>query len=370
MREPDLSLARAVVCVPARNEAEVLPRLIRSLDQQSGTGDGVCLRVVVLANNCTDDTVATLYALERNAQIPHLALRIIEATIASPDAHVGTARRRALDAGAAWLDQEGVTEGVLISTDADAVAPADWVTANLRALRNAELVGGRLVLHGEAPAGDSRLAALHARIEEYWVAVRRLEEVLDPPTHDPAPRHGDHVAASLALRADLYRRVGGLPMLPCGEDNALVARVRWYGGRVRHCPGVSIAVSDRGTGRVTGGMATEMLRRTRVAQGLETYSLPSAAHWRALMERRRRLAQCFMHPDGTAAALRAMGVSDADLAAIDCETCPNGIALVERVEAQVGEGIPQAVPVPLDEALTGLQAMLRGSQPARTAQVA
>ena len=370
MREPDLTLGRVVVCVPARNESEALPRLIRSLDRQHGIGDGARLRVVVLANNCTDDTVATLHGMERNAEIPNLTLRIIEATIASPDAHVGTARRRALDAGAAWLDQEGVAEGVLISTDADAVAPADWVMANLRALRNAELVGGRLVLHGETPADDPRLAALHARIEDYWVAVRHLEEVFDPPTHDPAPRHGDHVAASLALRADLYRRVGGLPMLPCGEDNALVARVRWHGGRVRHCPGVSIAVSDRGTGRVTGGMATEMLRRTRVAQGLETYCLPPAAHWRALIERRRKLARCFTDPAGTAAALSAIGITDADLAAIDWQTCPNGIALVERVEAQVGECIPEAVPVPLDEALAGLRAMSVEAQPAPAARVA
>ena len=169
--------------------------------------------------------------------------------------------------------------------------------------------------------------------------MRRLEEVLDPPAHDPAPRHGDHVAASLALRADLYRRVGGLPMLPCGEDNALVARVRWHGGRVRHCPGgLDRRLRSGNRPRDWAEWRPRCFAATRVGSGAETYSLPSAAHWRALIERRRRLAQCFMHPDGTAAALRALGVSDADLAAIDCETCPNGIALVERVEAQVGRG--------------------------------
>ncbi|KQP31069.1 glycosyl transferase [Methylobacterium sp. Leaf104] len=370
MPETNLSLGRAVVCVPARNEADALPRLLQSLDRQEGIHDGARLRVVVLANNCTDETVARLRAMESNAQIKNLALRIIEAEIAPPHAHVGTARRRALDAGVAWLEQDGIADGVLLSTDADAVAPPDWVAANLRALRNAEIVGGRLVLHGEQPAGDPRLAALHARIEQYWVAVRRLEEVFDPPAHDPAPRHGDHVAASLALHVDLYRRVGGLPVLPCGEDNALVARVRWHGGRVRHCPRVSIAVSDRGTGRVTGGMATEMLRRARVVKGLESYALPSATHWRALIERRRVLASCFADPAGVAASLRDFGISEFDLAAIDLETCPNAIALVERVEAQVGEGIPEAVPVPLDEALAGLHAMVAEAQGIPAARVA
>ncbi|MCJ2033079.1 glycosyltransferase [Methylobacterium sp. J-068] len=367
MPEMDLSLGRAVVCVPARNEAEALPRLIRSLDRQDGYGDGARLRVLVLANNCTDATAATLRAMRSDGVVPHLDLRIVEATIAPPDAHVGTARRRALDAGVAWLAEDGVADGVLLSTDADAITPPDWVRANLRALRGSELVGGRLRLQGDERADNPAIRALHDRIEEYWSAVRDLEEAFDPPAHDPAPRHGDHVAASLCLRADLYQRVGGLPMLPCGEDNALVSRVRWHGGRVRHCPHVSILVSDRGIGRVQGGMATEMVRRARVAAGTEAYRLPSARHWRSLIERRRAIAATLTDPAGPEAALRALGLSPADIAAVAPTHCPNAIALVERVEARVGEGIPEAVAVPLEEALAGLHAMLAEAGMARVA---
>lgn len=367
MPEMDLSLSRAVVCVPARNEAEALPRLIRSLDRQQGTGDGARLRVLVLANNCTDATADTLRAMARAGDVPNLDLRVVEATIPPPDAHVGTARRRALDAGAEWLAGDRVADGVLLSTDADAIVPEDWVRANLRALRRAELVGGRLVLQADEVSDTPALRALHDRIEEYWSAVRGLEDAFDPPAHDPAPRHGDHVAASLSLRADLYRAVGGLPVLPCGEDNALVSRVRRQGGRVRHCPHVSVAVSDRGIGRVQGGMATEMTRRARVAIGGETYCLPPAAHWRALIARRRAVAASFTDRAGVAAGLAALGIAPDDIAAIDPTNCPNAIALVERVEARIGEGIPEAVSVPLEEALAGLHAMLAEARPARVA---
>ncbi len=368
MRRTEPSLGRAVICVPARNEAEALPRLVRSLDAQVGSGDAARLRVVVLANNCTDGTAEVLRGMERNGDIPHLALRVIEARIAPPDAHVGTARRMALDAGADWLQRDGVADGVLISTDADAVAPADWVRANLAALEDAELVGGRLVIDGAAR--DPALDDLHRRIERYWAGVRTLEELLDPPPHDPAPRHGDHVAASLALRADLYRRIGGLPALACGEDNALVAKVRLQGGRVRHCPAVSIAVSDRATGRVEGGMATEMTRRVRVVAGLADYRLPSAAHWRALIARRRALRLAWDAEHGSEAALAGLGIAPDDIAAIDPAGCPNAIALVERVEARIGEGLPEPEFQPLDRVLTELDAMIAQIRHGAVARVA
>lgn len=370
MRNPALSLGRAVVCVPVRNEAEVLPRLIRSLNRQIGNGDGARLRLVVLANNCTDATIPLIRQMERDGETTHLDLRVIEAIVPKAVAHVGTARRMALDAGCDWLEADGVHDPVLLSTDADAIAPDGWARANLTALDDAELVGGRLVINVDGRIqSETGIDALHRKIERYWANVRALEEAIDPPPHDPAPRHGDHVAASLALRVALYRRIGGLPPLACGEDNALVAKVRLDGGRVRHCPAVSIAVSDRGTGRVQGGMATEMARRGRVAAGLEDYRLPPARQWRALIERRRTFRQAWTAQNGPEAALRALGLGADDIAAIDAGSCPNAIAFVERIQARIGEGA-EYEPEPLDRALAGIDAMLSELDDRPTARVA
>ena len=347
---PDLS--RCVVCIPARNEAERLPLLLASLDGQ--TGLATRLRVVILANNCTDGTIAALRTGQTSGAWTALEIRLIEAVLSGADAHVGTARRMALETGADWLTHDGVRDGVLLTTDADARLPANWVAANLRALEHADVVGGRLVIDEDGDA-DPRLADLHARIERYWSGVRRLEDLLDPPPYDPAPRHGDHTGASLAVPVALYRAVGGLPPLPCGEDNALVGLLRAHGARLRHSPDVRVLVSARHQGRVSGGMATEMARRARVLAG-EAYLLPEAAHWQALILRRAALRRAFhLQPPTRAAACARLGLDADDLAAIG--ECPNDIAFVERADRILESRSPPARECPLDRALADLDSL-------------
>jgi len=347
---PDLS--RGIVCIPARNEAERLPRLLASLNAQTEVATPV--RVVVLANNCTDGTAGAVRAGQEAGAWATLDIRLIEATLSGTEAHVGTARRMAMEAGADWLAADGVPDGVLLTTDADARLPADWIAANLRALAHADVVGGRLVIDDDGDA-DPRLADLHARIERYWAGVRHLEDLLDPPPYDPAPRHGDHTGASLAVPVSLYRAVGGLPPLPCGEDNALVGLLRAHGARLRHCPHVRVMVSARHQGRVSGGMATEMARRARVLDG-EAYLLPEAAHWQALILRRAALRRAFqLLPPARVTACARLGLGPEDLAVLG--PCPNDIAFVERADRILESRSPPARECPLDRALADLDAL-------------
>ena len=343
----------AVVCVPARDEAERLPRLLRSLALQDGFDAGAPLPVVVLANNCRDGTADAVRALA----LPALDIRLVEAEYGPSEAHVGTARRTALDAGAGLAEAFG-GDGILLTTDADARVPPGWVAANRAALEHAEIVGGRLMIDPDAgrPAAQDRL---DAAIERYWSCVRGLEELYDPQAHDPAPRHGSHTGASLSLRASTYRAVGGLPPLPGGEDNALVARVVEAGGRLRHCPAVQVLASDRALGRAEGGMAREMARRSAVVAGAETYALPEPAHWLALVRRRAGLRRLWREGgEGLTRGLAALGLGPEEIAALRLETCPNDIAFVERANRLVEARSAPPAFVPLEEALAGLDAML------------
>lgn len=350
----------AVVCVPARDEVERLPRLLRSLAVQDGFSQNNRLRVVIAANNCSDGTVEAVRAMIADGETAALDLRLIATEFAPDAAHVGTARRLALDTGADWLAAEGCADGVLLTTDADAWLPPDWVAANLHALRDAEIVGGRLVIEREA-APDPAVAGLHDRIELYWQAVRALEDRLDPPAHDPAPRHGDHTGASLALRADLYRAVGGLPPLRRGEDNALVARVLEEGGRLRHCPALRVHVSDRAEGRAEGGMAIEMVRRRTVVGGEDVYRLPTLEHWHDLILRRAALGRAWPEAGtdaGWSAIAQTFGLSAADRAAIAPDACPNAIAFVARTSRLLDARAAPAQLQDLDAALAGFAVLL------------
>ena len=345
-----------VVCVPARDEAERLPRLLRSLNNQRRPTPFSLLRVVIVANNCRDETSAVVRRLIGADALQFLTIRIEDVQLVPVRAHVGTARCMALNAGADWLREDGA-DGILLTTDADAHLPIDWVSANAEALDDADIVGGRLVVDPDGPRSPN-FAALGERIEQYWASVRAIEERIDPLPHDPSPRHGDHTGASLALRQSFYRAIGGLPALPHGEDNALVARVEEAGGRLRHCPGVSVLVSDRRSGRVQGGMAGEMIRRAEVVEGSAFYGLPAPAYWHRRIEERARLRESWgAGRDAAAEALTRSALSGADIDAMSLDECPNDIAFIARAQKALDRRRPAPPDVPLDEALVGFAAL-------------
>lgn len=340
------ALARAIVAIPAHDEAERLPRALASLAGQRGFGKDRRLPVLVLANNCRDETAKLARAFAALPEGAALDLHVVEIAFAATEAHVGTARRKAMDLAA---ERVGAA-GILLTTDADVRLPPDWVAANIAALDGADIVGGRLVI--DAAVADARAAFLHREIERYWSSVRAIEERLDPQPHDPAPRHGDHTGASLALRVATYREVGGLPPLPRGEDNALVTRVVEAGGRLRHDPQVSVLVSDRAVGRVGGGMATEMARRGAVLAGEEEYRLPEPAHWRRLVARRAALRGMWRQgPEAAEATLAGFGLPADAIEDVAARECPNDIAFVERAHRHLERRDAPARLMPLAQAL-------------------
>jgi hypothetical protein len=243
---------KPIVAIPVRDEAERLPALIEALERQTWISQtNQMLPLIFVLNNCDDDSGQVLK--EMSARLPHLALSVIDVHFPPDCAHVGSARRLAMEEA---LRTAGLNS-VLLTTDADAVPAPDWIEANMRAIENgADLVGGSIIgdRDEEAVLGPGFLQRAMRHLH-YARLVDQLSALIDPVPHDPWPRHSDHTGASLAVRGEVYWAVGGIPALPFREDVAFVSAVCRAGYRLRHPLDVQVVVSARLDGRAAGGMA-------------------------------------------------------------------------------------------------------------------
>jgi hypothetical protein len=248
--------ASAIVAIPVRNEAE---RIAACLDALANQDDIRGLSVFLLLNGCTD---ATLRVAQTIAPALPFPLLLHEARLPAGHAHAGEARGRAMDAAAAMLEGMGAPDGLLLTTDADSRVAQDWLSATRAAIAaGADAVAGQVTYDAAEiallpPALRQRIA-LEA---EYDSLLARIESLVAPMPHDPWPRHRMASGASLALRLGTYRRVGGLPRLPVGEDRALVAALAQAGARIRHATSVRVVTSCRLDGRAAEGAAATLCR--------------------------------------------------------------------------------------------------------------
>jgi GT2 family glycosyltransferase len=166
-------------------------------------------------------------------RLPHL--------LADEAARRGVGPHALVRHGSPWrlaLEKAGKVDGYLLTTDADSRVAPDWIVRQHVAFaRGADAVAGIVY---DDPAKFRRLPARlrrRGRLEaRYSWLLTEIEARLNPDPDDPRPRHTMAAGASLGVRLPWYRRVGGIPMLACGEDRELVSRLAAAGARVRtHC---------------------------------------------------------------------------------------------------------------------------------------
>ena len=250
---------RFAVAVPARNEAANLPECLMALARAARHADIQRLDIVILANNCDDDTAA----VARRDLGRRVAVEVIEAHLPAERAHAGWARRLALDAACGHLPSGG---DLLLSTDADTVVAEDWLTRTVAHIASGyDAVAGMARLHPRdlralPPAHRARLASLR----RYDLAISYLKAARDGS--EPWPRHFYEGGASMAMTRAVYARTGGAPTPSLGEDKALFDAVRAVGGRVRHANDVSVLTSGRLIGRAPGGASDTLSLWGRLAE--------------------------------------------------------------------------------------------------------
>lgn len=258
----------AIVAIPARNEAGRIERCLAALAMQRdslGAPVARAFQVVLLANNCTDETaqLARAYA----ALLPY-RLTVIEVDLALGSATAGGARRLAMDEAAKRLSD--CSEGIILTTDADSTVAPTWLANTYHHFRDGvDCVAGTI---DAEPLEIVRLGPNfleRGRLEDsYLRLVAEIYARCDPRSHDPWPNHRVSSGASLAVTLRAYRAVGGLPPQALGEDVAFTQLLDRRNFKVRHALDVAVMTSGRLDGRAAGGAADTMRHRRDVPDAI------------------------------------------------------------------------------------------------------
>lgn len=110
---PPLPQCEICVIVPVRNESEILQSTLTALNHQIDL-KGKALEseryeIILLANNCDDDSVAIANRFAN--QHPDLVLYVVEKVLPAVDAHIGWVRKRLMDEAYNRLMSIGCSRG-------------------------------------------------------------------------------------------------------------------------------------------------------------------------------------------------------------------------------------------------------------------
>lgn len=239
-----------VVAIPVRDEEKRIGNCLAALSRQTIGAN----HLILLLNNCTDNSAVAINCFAQSTRYLH----VIQCSLPAWHASAGVARSMAMDLAATLVD-----DGVILTTDADAEVPENWIESNLAAIEaGADAVCGMAVIDPfEALMIPAHLHEDDAREVAYGQLLDEIESVILPDAADPWPRHTEDSGASIAVSTPIFRRVGGMPCIAAGEDRGLIRSLRGVDARVRHDPSIKVIVSGRFEGRAQGGMADTIRRR-------------------------------------------------------------------------------------------------------------
>jgi hypothetical protein len=241
------------VAIPARDETDLIEPCLRALAEQQ---DAPAFAVVLVLNNCTDDTAAKVKALA--SQLPY-ELHLYDIELPPELADAAWARRLATNAAIGLVRESGV----VLTTDADSRADAKWIRLTLDGFAaGADVVCGFVAPDfSDAPPLSFDAIRRGALEYEYSQLMAEANDLIDHDPVDPWPNHIVESGQNLSIRARDLAALGGVPHLCPGEDQLLVSMARRSGLRIRHAFAPSVTTSSRVKGRASGGWSDDLMSR-------------------------------------------------------------------------------------------------------------
>ncbi|MGL6343724.1 MAG: glycosyltransferase [Waterburya sp.] len=259
-----LPLLNCEICVivPVRNEEKNILATLKALRDQVDL-DGKPFNknryeIVILANNCTDNSAAIARHFAKVN--PELNLHIVEKTLSCDRAYIGWVRKLLMDEAYRRLSLLGKQDGIIASTDGDTRVVNTWLAAILDEVKNgADAVGGRIITDFQERLALDQVTRLYfLRYVGYRYLVAQLEALIDPDAINVFPRHHQNFGANLAVTAQMYAKVGGLPPVRTPEDVAFYQALVRADAHFRHSTRVRVYTSARMLGRAPSGLAKRL----------------------------------------------------------------------------------------------------------------
>lgn len=222
---------RAVIVIPAHNEATALPDSLAAVLAAAAHVD-IPVAVVVVLDACDDGSSSLV---DRFGPAVHFVTIDVQ--------NVGKTRAAGFSFARDKLGDGSTDAGVwYATTDADSRVDPNWLTRQLTAQVDMVLGVVRISNWRHIPAAAARryLRAYHAKI------------------HPDRGRHEHIHGANMGFAADAYWRVGGFTERATGEDVDLVRRFELAGYRIRRDTRLSVVTSARQIGRAPAGFAAHL----------------------------------------------------------------------------------------------------------------
>jgi hypothetical protein len=281
------------VIVPARNEAALIAQTLDSLLQQVDIQGKPLAKnryeVILLANNCTDESAQ----IARNfaSQHPDLVLHVVERNLPPSEAYIGRVRQMLMDEACTRLLSSDRPQGIIASTDGDTRVAPTWIAATLWEIaRGADAVGGKILTdRAQRATLEPHARKCFLQGAGYHSLILELESYLDPDPFDSFPRHNHNYGASLAVTAQMYRLVGGMPAVRTPEDVAFYQALLRADARFRHSLLVKVTTAARNCGRTEQGFANQLRTWTQMGQKGEEFSVEAALAVESRLRARCRL---------------------------------------------------------------------------------
>jgi hypothetical protein len=334
--EPDLGI---VAVIPCFNEPDLIGCLeslwlcqrpecsvevIVIVNSPAGCGEGIRWQ-----NQTTLQTAAEWIAQHRH---PRLAFHTHHFPgLPAKQAGVGLARKIGMDEALRRFDDVGRTEGIIVGYDADCRCETNYLTALERYFQeNPQSPGGSIYF--EHPLRGPLSSQVYGAIAAYELHLRYYVQAL---RFSGFPHAHHTIGSCLAVRADAYRKQGGMNRRKAGEDFYFLHKIIPLGG-FTDLTSTTVYPSPRPSDRVPFGTGTAV-RDVLSGRQIKTYPLAAFLDLKQLVERVPELYQCGKEGNSETLAALPLSVRDflakhqfADALAEICENTSSETAFRKR----------------------------------------